>query len=644
MGVGSESTIRNMKTILTICIAAIPLLQGSSVECPKALIQDSRLIHGRILVNESSNISLSEPKQDPSLFRKSESSLFIRTDYTDTMGVDIAMIWQKLANETPDLSKITQCAIGFLVCLVVLDIVVHLADQSIKDVQRRLKFDHFVDATVACLGMITCFIWYSLIQEFILQHEYPSGEMFPDASFLILSDKSFALVVSGISLLSAGAPYQWQAGKWVVGPGTLDWLSSYMIDKSTSYLAYTVVTVFKCSRVVPIMFCNTVINGEQQGMRDYALAVLICAGVAGFSYLNSGDTSPPKKDNGFIGMKLIVGGLMASALTTTLEKWVFRKYDGFSHMSMLFSINLVGGIIGFIVCKVTFGFEVLFAFLAKNPSAMGHMLMLASACTLGCYLVFYVLDHHGPVTVAIAILVKQILTIYMSALLYDHEITPAASVCAMLTFLAVGARPLMKYFEEDAADVPLKVGHLRKGLNMTAAIRRQLGVEVKVSASVLVAAARLKASIEASTQRTDGDDMSDGAYRMAFTMIAGSSDGLIDKVGFGKVLNAMGRSHSEEEVQAMIGEFQSEKGSMNFEQFVSMMKQLERKENEDLLEAFKVFDEDNSGSISKDELLHIFANLGEKVSDAEVGKMIARYDLDKDGKIDFAEFVTMMDR
>mmetsp|Transcript_42834 Transcript_42834/g.80355 ORF Transcript_42834/g.80355 Transcript_42834/m.80355 type:complete len:636 (+) Transcript_42834:78-1985(+) len=635
-----------MQMIFTICAASIPMLLGSSVECPKSLIQDGRSIHSRIMVNESTNLSVSLQKQEPAdLLRKPKSSKLFNTEYTDTIGVDIEMLWTRLSNQNPDLSRITKYAVGLLLCLAVLDISVHLADQCMKDPQRRLLFDHFVDALVACLGMITCFIWYSLIQEFILQHEYPTGDMFPDASFLILSDKIFALVVSSISILLARTPFQWQAGKWVVGPGTLDWLAAYCIDKSTSYLAYTVVTVFKCSRVVPIMVCNTFINGEKQGIKDYGLAVLICAGVAGFSYLNAGDNSPPKEDSGFIGIKLIVAGLMASALTTTSEKWIFRKYDGFSHMSMMFSINLVGGVIGFIVCKFTLGFAVLFAFLKNNPSAVGHILMLGTACTLGCYLVFYVLDHHGPVTVAIAILVKQILTIYMSAVLYDHEITPAASVCAMLTFLAVGARPLMKYFEQDAVVVPLKVGHLRNGLNITASIRKQLGHDVKVSATVLVAAARLQASFKANSEKTIGDANSDmREYSMAFAMIAGNGNGFIDTAGLGKVLNALGQSHSEEEVQAMLGEFQAEKDSLSFEQFVSMMKQLKRKQNEDLLEAFKVFDEDNSGSISKEELIHIFANLGEKVSDADVGKMIACYDLDKDGKIDFSEFVKMMDK
>jgi calmodulin len=43
---------------------------------------------------------------------------------------------------------------------------------------------------------------------------------------------------------------------------------------------------------------------------------------------------------------------------------------------------------------------------------------------------------------------------------------------------------------------------------------------------------------------------------------------------------------------------------------------------EEILEAFKVFDKDGNGFISAAELRHIMTNLGEKLSDEEVDEMI----------------------
>eukprot|EP00434_Breviolum_minutum_P036116 symbB.v1.2.031988.t1/scaffold3776.1/size50502/3 len=63
---------------------------------------------------------------------------------------------------------------------------------------------------------------------------------------------------------------------------------------------------------------------------------------------------------------------------------------------------------------------------------------------------------------------------------------------------------------------------------------------------------------------------------------------------------------------------------------------------EELIEAFKVFDRDRDGFISGGELRASMTNLGERLNDAEVDEMIKEADLDGDGLINYDEFVRMM--
>jgi len=60
---------------------------------------------------------------------------------------------------------------------------------------------------------------------------------------------------------------------------------------------------------------------------------------------------------------------------------------------------------------------------------------------------------------------------------------------------------------------------------------------------------------------------------------------------------------------------------------------------EEVREAFKVFDKDGNGFISAAELRHVMTNLGEKLSDTEVEEMIREADTDGDGQINYDECV-----
>ena len=63
---------------------------------------------------------------------------------------------------------------------------------------------------------------------------------------------------------------------------------------------------------------------------------------------------------------------------------------------------------------------------------------------------------------------------------------------------------------------------------------------------------------------------------------------------------------------------------------------------DELKEAFRVFDKDSNGYISAEELRHVMTNLGEKLTEDEVDEMIREADIDGDGQVNYEEFVKMM--
>lgn len=113
-------------------------------------------------------------------------------------------------------------------------------------------------------------------------------------------------------------------------------------------------------------------------------------------------------------------------------------------------------------------------------------------------------------------------------------------------------------------------------------------------------------------------------------------------------MRSLGQNPTDDELYEMVSEVDANgNGMVDFEEFLDMMGNKIADSDEDELEeelrqAFNVFDRDQSGSISTEELKNVMSSLGEKLSDKEVDAMIREADTDGDGEISFQEFRKMM--
>ena len=131
----------------------------------------------------------------------------------------------------------------------------------------------------------------------------------------------------------------------------------------------------------------------------------------------------------------------------------------------------------------------------------------------------------------------------------------------------------------------------------------------------------------------------------AFNLFDQDGGGDIDVEELGTVMRALGEHPTEEELQEAVDEVDADgDGTVDFPEFLAMMAKRMDSDGflEDMIEAFKVFDNDNSGYITSQELHEIMSVLGPKLTADEVGEMIKDADIDGDGQINYEEFVKMM--
>ena len=104
-------------------------------------------------------------------------------------------------------------------------------------------------------------------------------------------------------------------------------------------------------------------------------------------------------------------------------------------------------------------------------------------------------------------------------------------------------------------------------------------------------------------------------------------------------MNSMGQKPTLQELHDMINEVdQDGNGSIEFEEFITLMAKKAKsgmEAEEELLLAFQVFDKDDSGTISSDELKQVMAALSPGLTEEDLEEMVKEVDQDGDGEVSF---------
>ncbi|RKP17473.1 centrin [Rozella allomycis CSF55] len=127
--------------------------------------------------------------------------------------------------------------------------------------------------------------------------------------------------------------------------------------------------------------------------------------------------------------------------------------------------------------------------------------------------------------------------------------------------------------------------------------------------------------------------------REAFDLFDTDGSGTIDLKELKVAMRALGFEPKKDEVKKLIAEIDKNgSGTIDFNEFLELM----TAKMEEILKAFRLFDDDNTGKISFKNLKRVAKELGENLTDEEIQEMIDEADKDGDGEINEEEFLRVM--
>lgn len=134
-------------------------------------------------------------------------------------------------------------------------------------------------------------------------------------------------------------------------------------------------------------------------------------------------------------------------------------------------------------------------------------------------------------------------------------------------------------------------------------------------------------------------------YQEAFNFFDKDNDGLIDVTEIGKLMRSVGLYPSENELQQMAKS--SRGGKVDFAEFLHLASSniVDTNINEQQMrEAFRMFDSYGNGLVNLMQMRNALQNLGEKLRDDEIDELIREADIDAEGNVNYEELVKILCR
>ncbi|CDW55364.1 troponin C [Trichuris trichiura] len=131
-------------------------------------------------------------------------------------------------------------------------------------------------------------------------------------------------------------------------------------------------------------------------------------------------------------------------------------------------------------------------------------------------------------------------------------------------------------------------------------------------------------------------------FRKYFNMFDKEKKGYIHTSQVGQILRTMGQAFEERDLKQLIKEFDTDgSGEIEFEEFAALVARFVMQEDdsanmeEELREAFRLYDKEGNGYINVSDLRDILRALDENITEDELDEMIAEIDTDGSGTVDF---------
>jgi len=281
------------------------------------------------------------------------------------------------------------------------------------------------------------------MQELIMNTKYdptpsnPSG-MFPSATFCVFSNRFLAIIVAAAICWRAHGTVKSAAPLIAFTPCALsNTISSWGQYQALSFVSFSLQTLFKSLKVIPVMLMGRLLKGTEYTLIEYLEAIVITIGVAVFSMSGSDKHENSTQKTEMIGFLLLCSYVLADSFTSQWQSRVYRDYGKIDQYHMMFGVNVSSIVITSVALVLSGELPLVVEFLAYNPMSLWYNVLTAITSTTGQLAIYYTIKRFGPIVFTVIMTTRQMLSIVISTILFGHHLSLQSYAGAILVFAAV---------------------------------------------------------------------------------------------------------------------------------------------------------------------------------------------------------------
>jgi adenosine 3'-phospho 5'-phosphosulfate transporter B2 len=295
------------------------------------------------------------------------------------------------------------------------------------------------------------------------------GEHFTYSLLLVLCNRLVTVMVAAGMLVAGGqdlgpvAPPQAYAAVSVSNV-----VATFCQYEALKHVSFPVQTLGKCAKMIPVMIWGTLIMRKKYNTKDYGVAAMVTLGCSLFIMTGEVSSKHAGSNSSMFGVMLMVGYLAFDGFTSTFQDKLFKGYQmtifnqimyvqafsaGFSTLGLI-SAGQLGDAISFVM---------------RHPDALGSILTLSAAATIGQLFISHTIKTYGALLFATVMTTRQFISILLSCILFAHPLSLGQWMGTVTVFGALYYKTLSKKSESSGehnpgiADKPSSLGDAEMG-------------------------------------------------------------------------------------------------------------------------------------------------------------------------------------